>query len=168
MTEKIFVSKLEKIFTKEGFLAEKELGVGYGVADLVLIRKSRINKRKAMIRLGYGQTTPLKKDAYFKVLENVPDYKFQKELVDIGFLADKTKISKSLLKYNLLKSLERKKYIKRRGETYYFKVNGWLPLTDEIIAIEAKMKEIFSFRPLPRGIWHLIFRKYILCSDMCQ
>src|SRR3989339_532367 len=105
MTEKIFVSKLEKIFTKEGFLAEKELGVGYGVADLVLIRKSRINKRKAMIRLGYGQTTPLKKDAYFKVLENVPDYKFQKELVDIGFLADKTKISKSLLKYNLLKSL---------------------------------------------------------------
>jgi len=102
--------------------------------------------------------------------------KFQKELVDIGFLADKTKISKSLLKYNLLKSLERKKYIKRRGETYYFKVNGWLPLTDEIIAIEAKMKDwrkgfvqairykVFAnkvYLAIPAEVEHLVDRKLL-------
>ncbi len=56
MTEKTFVEKLRKCFIKEGFLTKEEVGVGYGVADLVLINKKKIINKNLLLRNKYSQS----------------------------------------------------------------------------------------------------------------
>ena len=141
MTEYTFVQHLAKLLKEEGFLVKKEIGVGYGIADLVIIKKSKFDLKRCTLRSNYKQFSPLLKTNYFKLLKHIPDLDSGDEPIDIDLLVEKTHISRSLLKYDLLKSLEEKKYIKKEGGKYYFKVNGWAPLAKEIIAIEAKLKD---------------------------
>lgn len=138
MTEKAFVAKLKKCFIKEGFLTKKEVGVGYGVADLVLINKKKIITKNLLLRNNQSQLFPLLKEEYFKVLNLLTDSP-QKTSLDL--LIRKSYLSKPFLKYNILKILENKGYIKSMANNYYFKINGWMPLTNELIAIEAKMND---------------------------
>lgn len=141
MTEKTFVSQLEKSFKSDGFLTKKEVGVGYGIADLVLIRKDKFNVKNCRLRRGYGQLNRLLKEDYFKIFKYLPDEKSKYAPVDLDYLIEKTHLSKSFLKYNILKTLEKKGYIKKENGNFYFKVNGWMPIAEEIIAIEAKMRD---------------------------
>ena len=141
MTEKDFVRLLSTLFQNEGFLLKKELGVGYGVADLVLIRKSKFNVKKCAIRKDYGQFKRLLRDEYFRIFDSLPDENSRRKPVSLDFLINETRFSKSFLKYNLLRTLEKNKYIKREKDNLYYKTNGWMPLTDEIVAIEAKMRD---------------------------
>ena len=53
----------------------------------------------------------------------------------------KTGYSHSFLKYKLLKDLKKAKYIKEIDNNYYAKINGWLPIGKELIAIEAKLND---------------------------
>jgi len=138
MTEKSFVDQLEKIFANEGFLTKKELGVGYGVADLVLLK---IDPKKTALRYENKQFKPLLNESYFKVFQYLPDIKEKKEPISINKLIRKTELSDSFLKYKILKKLKKDKYIIEKGNNLYYKVNGWVPLAKEIIAIEAKLKD---------------------------
>jgi ribosomal protein S8 len=138
MTEKTFVEKLRKCFYEEGFLTEKEVGVGYGVADLVLIKKSKINTRHMLLRKSYRQEYPLLKEGYFRALKYISD---APQKTSLELLIKKTNLSKQFLKYNILKMLETNGYIKSVGKDHYFKINGWIPLVNELVAIEAKMKD---------------------------
>lgn len=138
MTENVFVEKLRKHFIEEGFLAKREIGVGYGIADLVLIPKNKIITNHLVIRKNYHQKFPLLKEEYFKTLSLISDYPRKTSL---EVLLKKTHLSKSFLKYDILKNLEVKGYIKAVGSNYYFKINGWVPLASELIAVEAKMKD---------------------------
>ncbi len=140
MTEKTFVKKLENIFITEGFLTKKEVGVGYGVADLVLVRKDKFNKQNCRLRKNYGQLTRLLREDYFKIFKHLPDENSGHDPVDLDYLIEKTHLSKSFLKYNILRTLEKKEYIKKENGDFYFRVNGWMPIAKEIIAIEAKMR----------------------------
>lgn len=141
MTEKAFVKLLETIYHNEGFLTKREIGVGYGVADLVLIKKDKLNIRNCSIRRDYGQFSRLLREEYFKIFEYLPDRNSRDNPVSLDYLVKKTTLSKSFLKYNLLKTLKKNKYIKKEKENYYFKTNGWIPITKEIIAIEAKLRD---------------------------
>lgn len=141
MTEKTFVKKLENVYITEGFLTKKEIGAGYGVADLVLIKKSKFNRRHCKLRRKYGQSSKLLREDYFQILKYLPDKNSGHGPVNLDYLIEKTHLSKSFLKYDILRTLERKGYIKRGNGDFYFKINGWIPMAKEVIAIEAKMRD---------------------------
>jgi len=65
LTEKIFVDKLEEKFFSEGFLTTREVDVGYGIADLVLINKKNVYKEKVIKRRKYNKNKKLLKKKYF-------------------------------------------------------------------------------------------------------
>lgn len=138
MTEKAFVKQLERVFIQEGYLTKKEVGVGYGVADLVLVK---LNPKQCAIRLENKQFKPLLREEFFKIFYHLPDMESGKNPVDLNYLIQKTNLSKSFLKYSVLKQLERDGYVKRVENNFYFKINGWIPIAKEIVAIEAKMKD---------------------------
>lgn len=141
MTEKAFVKRLERIFVTEGFLTKKEVGAGYGVADLVLIRKDKLNVRHCAIRRDYGQFVRLLREEYFKILSYLPEKDSKQDSVSLDYLVEKTHLSKSFLRYNILRTLEKNKYIKKENGNFYFKINSWMPIANEIIAIEAKIRD---------------------------
>lgn len=141
MDEKTFVNLLQKIFEQEGFLTQREVGVGYGVADLVVVKKSGINRKHCVIRKNHGQVYPLLSEEYFKALKLLPDENNQQTAVEFNYIAQKSALSNSYLKYKILRELETNGYIKRIEKKYYFKVNGWLPIANELVAIEAKLKD---------------------------
>jgi len=140
MTEKSFVHKLKKLLEKDGYFVKPELGVGFGVADLVLIKNNQFNKNHCLLRKQHSQKFKLLNEDYFRVLQCLPDQE-KNTLVHFDEILNKSKLSKSLLKYKILKDLEDKKYIKCVHKNYYFKVNGWLPIAKEVVAIEAKIKD---------------------------
>ncbi|MBN1463860.1 MAG: hypothetical protein JW922_09345 [Paludibacteraceae bacterium] len=141
MNESTFVKLLKETFTKEGFLAEREIGVGYGIADLVVIKDTAINQKHCHIRNGHRQYSPLLNEKYFRTLKILPDEHHQSKALPFSNIANKTNFSKSYLKYTILKNLEKLGYVKTVGEQKYFKVNGWLPIANEVIAIEAKLTD---------------------------
>lgn len=141
MSEDFFVGKLQRTLKREGFLVKREVGVGYGVADLVLIKKTKINAQKCIKRIGYKQRTPLLGADYFRVLKHIPDQETGRTNADTEYLFKKTRLSKPILKYKILASLEKHGYIRKVQGNFYLKINGWLPITTEVIAIEAKMKD---------------------------
>lgn len=176
MTEKTFVELLEKIFKTEGFLTKKEIGVGYGVADLVLISKDSVNINNCVLRKKHGQRFPLLNEKYFKTLKLVPNRNQQNEAVSFDYIAKRSDFSQSYLKHTILQKLEKTGYIKTDRNQRYFKVNGWLPIANEIIAIEAKLRnwkrgiiqanryKAFAnkvYLTLPEEIEHLVDKKYL-------
>lgn len=141
MTEKVFVDLLEKVLREEGYLSEREVGVGYGIADLVIIKKSSFDSENCDKRKGYKQKSRLLNEEYFRILSHLPDFDEKENSVCVDYLVEKTGLSKSHLKYTLLKDLQRKRFIKVTKDGTYFKINGWAPLANEVIAIEAKLKD---------------------------
>jgi hypothetical protein len=141
MNENVFVKLLQKIFENEGFLTQREIGVGYGIADLVVVKKNRIIRSHCKIRKNHGQISPLLGEEYFKILKVLPDENNQSDAVEFKYIAERSSLSDSYLKYKVLRELEDKGYVRRVGEKRYFKVNGWIPITKEIVAIEAKLKD---------------------------
>lgn len=140
MTEALLVNRLAKLFRQEGFLTQKEVGVGYGVADLVLIDTNKVNREHCALRQGYRQYSRLLRDEYFRVLFNLPDIE-SGQLVDLQTLVARTGLSASLIKYTILKNLRRNGFIDQIDGRFFCKVNGWMPLAKEIIAIEAKLRD---------------------------
>lgn len=142
LSEKKFVDRLEEKFLSEGFLTTREVDVGHGVADLVLINKKNINKKKLIKRKTYNQNKKLLHQKYFEILEYIPDLnsKINRKKIVIDALLKKVGVSKPYLKYHFLKFLEENNFIKKDKNNYYFKINGWIPLAKNTIAIEAKLK----------------------------
>ena len=70
MNEKTFVAQLEALLKKDGFLTQRELGVGYGIADLVIISRNRINDEHCKLRKSHGQIKPLLSEEYFKIIKS--------------------------------------------------------------------------------------------------
>lgn len=138
MDELTMVRHLAKIFNKKGFLVKTEIGAGYGIADLVLVK---LNKQKCKIRVSNNQTHPLLKESYFAVLKYLPDINTSLEPLNYPDLLKRTNLSHHFLKYEVLKTLESCGYIKEVDGNRFFKVNGWVPLAKEVIAIEAKLQD---------------------------
>lgn len=141
MDENTFVKLLQRLFIKQGYITQREIGVGYGIADLVIIKKSSISNKHCKIRKNHKQITPLLSEEYFKTLKVLPDEYDKDKAVEFSYIAERSSLSNSYLKYKVLRDLETKGYIRCIGGKYYFKVNGWLPITSELVAIEAKLKD---------------------------
>lgn len=140
MNENTFVNHLRDTFEAGGYFSQREVDVGHGIADLVLVNQSGVNKRNCTIRKRQKQLSPLLNKEYFKVLTLLPDEKNVEKAVEFGYIATRSSLSKSYLKYTILEELVKRGYVKLLENKYYFKVDGWLPIANEIIAIEAKLK----------------------------
>lgn len=140
MDEFTMVRRLAKYFSDQGFLTRQEVGAGYGRADLVLVK---LNKNKCKIRQKRKQVSPLLKEHFFQILRQLPDIKDKKNIQPMSFndLSSSVSMSKSYLKYHLLRELELAGYIKKIDNEYFYKINGWVPLVQEMVAIEAKLKD---------------------------
>lgn len=137
MSESVFVKLLEKKFISEGYLTKREVGVGYGVADLVLYR---LDPKKCAVRRKNGQYKKLQSEDFFKIFDYLPENGSQKQ-VDVNYLANNLNISEKNLKYNYLKKLENDGFVRKINNKFYYKVNGWMPIAKEVIAIEAKIND---------------------------
>lgn len=138
MDERTLVHHLKQILSKKGFTVKTELGAGYGVADLVMMK---VNKNKWKIRNKNRQRIPLLKESYFMVLSNIPDYKdLNTEPIELNDLLRKTCVSRTFLKNHLLRDLQEFGYVENVGGNRFVKINGWVPLSKEVIAIEAKLE----------------------------
>ena len=138
MDELTLVRHLARIFNKKGFLVKTEIGAGYGIADLVLVK---LDKAKCKVRQNNNQVHPLLKESYFAVLKHLPDEDASSKPLDYLSLLKKTHLSDHFLKYHVLKTLKSCGYVKEVDGNMFFKVNGWVPLTKEVIAIEAKLHD---------------------------
>ena len=138
MTEKNFVTNLETSFKDEGFLTRRELGVGYGIADLVLFRPHAGNCLK---RIEHKQSRRLLHEGYFRVFSSLPDIASDDAPMSLAKLGTTTAYSSGFLKYTILPYLKKAQYVKETQKGYYVKINGWLPIGLEMIAIEAKLHD---------------------------
>ncbi len=136
MTEQSLVELLETFFQYKGYLTAKEVSAGYGRADLVL---GKLNRNKCKIRKSHNQLQPLFKEYFFEVLRNMPDIDHSERPIHIDDLINNISFSENSLKYKILNYLENNRYIHKIDNDYYYKVNGWVPLTSEIVAIEVKL-----------------------------
>lgn len=137
MTEAQFVKSLENKFAGDGYITKKEVCVGYGVADLVLFK---LNTKKCLIRKNNKQYKRIDNEEYFKIFDFLPEIGSVKK-VKLQTLVNNLKIPEATLKYKYLKKLEQDGFIKKIDNEFYFKINGWIPIADEIIAIEAKLRD---------------------------
>lgn len=137
MTEYDFVKNLIKTLPNTRYVVKQEIDSGYGVADIVMIS---VNKPKLRKRLAYRQSFPLHNENYFKVLNVIPD-RNTGNTVQFKKIFETTKLSQSYLMYKILKDLMKHGYVKTVNKNYYFKINGWAPIANEVIAIEAKLKD---------------------------
>jgi len=137
MSEKDFVDRLEIFFQQMGYITKRELDVGYGVADLVLFK---LNPEKCLIRYKNKQFKRLDSEQYFRIFELLPDENSGRS-ISFERIIENVNVSKTYLKYKILKRLEEDGFIKKMNNDFYVKINGWMPLAEEIIAIEAKLKD---------------------------
>lgn len=138
MTEALFVNRLEKALRARGVYTKKEIGVGYGIADLVLFRPNLKNCRK---RINHRQYWPLLNEGYFQVFNLLPDITTNSNPLNLDKLQQQTHYSSSFLKYKLLRNLQKARYVQEVDGNYYCKINGWLPIGRELTAIEAKLHD---------------------------
>lgn len=153
-SENSFVDSLELYFLNESYITRREINIGNGIADLVLAKVNKINLKK---RLNHNQNKPLLNEHYFQTLKYIPDIEYKKRPVGISELENKTHLTKNFLKYTVIKNLESSGYITNVGGQKYLKINGWLPIADEVIAIEAKLKD------WKRGF--IQANRYQVCAD---
>lgn len=131
-----FSQIIAQALLKEDFLVKTEVPSGYGVADVVALK---INKNQVVKRLGYRQVLALAHESYFQVLSLLGE--IPENAASVDEIVKHLPFSKSYVKNVLLKDLIKKSYVKMVGSDTYFKINGWAPLSDDIIAIESKLHD---------------------------
>jgi hypothetical protein len=135
-------------------LVLEELGVGYGVADVVAARPSRDGVRR---RLRLGQTASLPRRAEVQVICALRDF----ETASFAELVKLTGISPKRLRYESLRFLLAENYIEE-VEDDTFQLRGlYRPVTREVWAVEAKMKNWFEGLCQARRYQHFAHRVYL-------
>lgn len=137
MSEYFFSNELSNFYSKHGYYTKREVDSGYGIADVVLAKK---NINNCELRKSHNQLSTISTEKYFSVLKHLPDIEDNTDPVEFEQIKNSTHISKSYLKYVVLKELRAKNFVKVVGNGY-LKINGWVPITNEIVAIESKLRD---------------------------
>jgi hypothetical protein len=135
----------------------EELGVGYGVADVVAARPSREGVRH---RRRLGQTASLPRRVEVQVIRALRDV----ETASFHELLERTGISPKRLRYEILRFLLAENYIDE-VEADTFQLRGdHRPVAREIWAVEAKMKNWFEGLCQARRYQHFAHKVYLAIS----
>lgn len=129
-----FSKKIADCFEKSSYLVRREVNSGYGIADVVAIKANNKNVNK---RLHYKQTTKIPSENYFKVLNLLTET--AQKAKPLKEITSRLSISDSYVKNTIIKDLIKSKFVKEIEGKIYYKINGWAPLSREIIAIESKL-----------------------------
>jgi hypothetical protein len=136
-TEASMVSVLKHYLEDRDLFTVQEYNAGYGIADLVGFRISYENCNK---RIANEQKSPLERLEFFKLLEALPDIE-SGLATTLSELSSVLPVSENRLQYHWLKLLEELGYVKRLDNKEYVKINGFIPIVKEIVAIEAKLTD---------------------------
>lgn len=132
----------------------EELGVGYGVADVVAARPCADGVRH---RLRHGQTTTLPRRAEVQVVRTLR----QLEEATFDLLVELTGISAKRLRYDVLRFLLAEKFIERIADDTFQLLGEYPPVAEEIWAVEAKMKNWFEGLCQAKRYQHFAHRAYL-------
>lgn len=135
--ESQMVLRLKQHFENLGLITAKELSLGYGRADLVVFN---VNTSKCLNRFENGQLRSLDRIEYYSILRLLPENPHE-PTISLEYLSEKLRFSTSYLRNELLSFLIRFGYVFEVEPCRYIKVNGFVPISDEIWAIEAKVSD---------------------------
>lgn len=130
-TEEELVQRLIQ-YHQNKFIVQ-EVGVGYGISDLLIIR----NQAEMDRFIGKRQGVYLKHLDEVKVFDSI---RKRKKRVQVDELQSELFISKSRLKYSIIKRLEEVGAVLRNGQTYSRNPQFTL-FSPDVTAIEAKLED---------------------------
>jgi hypothetical protein len=139
----------------KGSVVIEELGVGYGVADVVAARPSQESIRR---RRRLGQTASLPRRAEVQVIRALRDFE------TASFAVEHTGISPKRLRYEILRFLVAENYIEEVEDDAFELRGEYRPVTREIWAVEAKMKNWFEGLCQARRYQHFAHKVYLAIS----
>lgn len=122
---------------RRGYLVALERDLGYGRADLVGFR---VDARRCLARQENGQLRSLNALDHYRALRHLPEAAdgVGLPLKDLG---ERIGRSPSHLRSSLIPFLLRSGYVRQLEDGTYAKVNGFIPIASEIIAVEAKVSD---------------------------
>ena len=132
----------------------EELGVGYGVADVVVARPSVKGVRQ---RLRQRQTATLSRRADVQVVRALR----QLEEATFDLLVELTGISAKRLRYDVLRFLLAENYVEKIADDTFQLLGEYRPVTEEIWAVEAKMKNWFEGLCQAKRYQHFAHKAYL-------
>jgi len=124
-------------FEAVGAFVAPELSMGWGRADLVAFE---LDLEKCRARIRNGQFRSLDRADHYRALRHMPELE-SGDHVSIGALSVYLGRSASYVRASLVPFLERAGYAKRVGPGMLAKVNGFIPIAQKVIAIEAKVSD---------------------------
>ena len=135
----------------------EEVGVGYGVADVVAARPNRqgVHQRHRL-----GQRTVLRRRADVQVMRSLRDI----EAASFNDLLRLTGISLKRLRYEIVPFLIAENYIKEVEEGRFQILGKYQPVACEIWAVEAKLKNWFEGLCQARRYQHFAHKVYLAIS----
>ncbi len=138
----------------EDSVVVEELGVGYGVADVVVARPCADGVRQ---RLRLRQTATLPRRAEVQVVRALQ----QLEEATFDLLVELTGISARRLRYNVLRFLLAENYVERIADDTFQLLGEYRPVAQEIWAVEAKMKNWFEGLCQAKRYQHFAHKTYL-------
>ena len=150
--EREMVAPVERWVRSKGMVAKREFALPWGICDLVACS---LNKSRARRRLSLGQKEPIRTHARALVLSAIPDAEeggsvsSQKLLRELGQSYDASSIRAEV------EFLIRRGYVAKTERGGLQKLNGWMPLSRKIIAVELKLARIQD--ALAQAVAHLEF-----------
>lgn len=131
------VANLKCHLEKRGMLTATELGLGHGRADLVAFS---VDPSKCQTRFNNGQLRSLDRIEHYSLLRLIPEVTTGK-IASLEDLSRRLNFSESYLRTELVSFLMRFHYVIEVQPKKYAKLNGFVPVADEIWAIEVKVKD---------------------------
>jgi hypothetical protein len=135
--ESRIVTAVKDSYELKGYLVATERPLGYGRADLVAYQ---VDSSKCEARSANRQYRSLERIEHYTVLRHLPEVG-QGPGISIDDLCEKLGRSQAFVRSTLLGFLERSGYIARVGNEGFARLNGFIPIAKEIVAIEAKVSD---------------------------
>lgn len=143
----------------ENSIIVEELGVGYGVADVVAALPCVHGVQR---RLQLQQTTTLLCRGEVQVLRILR----QRREATFNLLAKLTGISESRLRYEILSFLLSENYVQKTAEDTFQLLGEYRPVAQEIWAVEAKMKNWFQGMCQAKRYQHFAHKTYLAIAAL--
>ena len=135
--ESKIVTAVKGSYESKGYVVATERPLGYGRADLVAYR---VDPSKCSARCSNGQYRSLERIEHYTVLRHLPEVG-EGPGISIEHLCEKLGRSHAFVRSTLLGFLERSGYIVKVGNAGFARVNGFIPIASEIVAVEAKVSD---------------------------
>ena len=137
----------------------EQLGVGYGVADIVVARPCVYGVRR---RLKLGQTTTLPHRGEIQVVRILQRHRE----VTFDLLVELTGISASRLRYEVLRFLLSENYVQETADDTFQLLGDYRPVAREIWAVEAKLKNWFQGMCQAKRYQHFAHKTYLAIAAL--